>query len=372
MAIIALLASITYCFFAVIAIITSLAPDFSVFYTSAQNIINKRNIYTDTSLYTGLGYPPVSVIWFIPFALLPYQTAQAFWIIGIVVCMLLSCWISLKLVQPKHSKHSKHIYENFCFVVLLVCASFPFQFTLGMGQVNTYVFLLFLISLVFITKRKPTIAGILLGLVCMLKPQFLFFLPIVVLCRHLKTVYISISTMMIFVCFHGIYCGWDQYLMYITTYAPRLLDFSSAEPYYNQGIAAFFSRTLPLFYVKPCWILCLGFFVAVLWYKILTSKLSLVQAVALSFPVFLLIEPLSWQHHYVFLLLSFVYGWFHIKTFVGKTLLFISYILVSWNIENPQVFFASGMGSILLTHVGLGTLLLEGILLASHLRKSVI
>lgn len=310
-----------YAISSIFRITTSLAPDFSVFYDAARGLVAHQNVYT-LPMYTGLGYPPFTLLPFIPFTLLPYPLAQTIWIGSSFLLFLLCIYLSL----PKPT------IRSFCTVFIFAFLAFPTKFTLGMGQINFAALALLLLAL----RYK---SGFFLGLLFVIKPHFLLFLPLFGL-RYLLPAVLTLG-LSIFL------TGFTLYGYYFQTVVPQLMIFVGRGLYYNQGLGAFLSRLLPnaLAGELTFWISAL-LVIGGLWF-IWNKKLTLQKSILFFIPIFLLVEPLSWQHHYVFLLPVFVWLWYRTK---HRLLLLLSYVLVAINIP-----FAQGM---FLSHVFFGNVLL--------------
>jgi len=136
---------------------------------------------------------------------------------------------------------------------------------------------------------------------------------------------------------------------------PKLSAFSGREIYYNQGLSAFASRLLIYPYSFLFTLIVSTLIVVYTYWIIGVEKTSFIVSVIVFLPVFLMIEPLSWQHHYVFLLPTFVWVWITGQKTIQFIALFLaSYMLVSINIVSPQHAF----GPFILSHVLWGNILL--------------
>jgi len=321
-----------YALYSLFRIATSLAPDFSVFYDAARGLVSHQNIYT-LPMFTGLGYPPFTLLPFIPLTFLPYQFAQVMWVLFSFALFLASIYLSLLLIRKKVA------LTEYCIVFILGFLAFPTKFTLGMGQVNFLALVLLLLAM----RYK---SGVFLGFLFIMKPHFLLFLPLFFLARRWKMIVVSLVTVLISI----LLTGQNLYQYYFSNVVPQLLVFAGRGIYYNQGLGAFFSRIVPnmLAGQLTTWVslLCI---VGGLWF-IWDRRLKLEQAVLLFIPIFLLVEPLSWQHHYVFLLPVYIWLVTANKRNRHWLLLAISYVLVAINFRNPPTF--------LLSHVFFGNVLL--------------
>ncbi|MCX6794216.1 MAG: hypothetical protein NTY06_03890 [Candidatus Gottesmanbacteria bacterium] len=140
--------------------------------------------------------------------------------------------------------------------------------------------------------------------------------------------------------------------------------FSGRDLYYNQGLGSFFSRVLPLRLAGDLtqWGSLL-LVVSGLWF-VWRKRLSIIHSVFLFLPIFLLVEPLSWQHHYVFLLPVYVWvAWTLRKNIPGVVLLAFSYILVGANIAYPFALRSLPGSALLLSHVLFGNFILVSLVL---------
>lgn len=305
--------------FSLYRIITTSAPDFSVYYSASKALLQHENIYT-IPMFTGLGYPSFTLLATIPLAVLPYQGAQATWVILSFLLFLLCIYLSLQVV------HKVSIY-HFCLVFIFSFLAFPTKFTLGMGQINFIALTLLLVSL-------RSASGVLFGFAVVMKPHLFLIAP----AYGVRKAIAALGTVWIAVLVTGAVFGFWYYSYYIAHTLPPLLVFAGRDIYYNQGVGSFFSRLFPNDMSQVLTYLISALLGICAWLHIARYKLTLPVSVLVSIPLFLLVEPLSWQHHYVFLLPVFV--WLFWKTkFVW--LLFVSYVLIAINIPHSPTLFHS-------------------------------
>src|SRR5512146_3308596 len=72
-------------------------PDFSVLWLSAKDLLTGVNPYPDPRAFTPNGYPPMSLIFYLPLAFLPYQIAQAIFTLISFEALVASVFLSLKI-----------------------------------------------------------------------------------------------------------------------------------------------------------------------------------------------------------------------------------------------------------------------------------
>lgn len=333
---------------------TTYTPDASIFYTSAKDVLQHTSPYTDKTLFTAFNYPLVTAIFFIPFTFIPYFYTQ----IGLVVLnstlLEISIFLSTKLLKQKLS----WIAGFFLFCTFLLF--FPFRFTVGMGQVNMIGFVLILWSFFLWTKNRMLFSSVLFVVAICIKPILLFLLLFFLFQKSWKWLSITLLLLLGFVG-ASVFFFPKQYAMYLTTVIPHLLTVRGREVYYNQGLSGFIARlttntfiqTYVTLFLDSCVFLFTIFFglkkKPVIFFSILLTTL-------------LIIDSLSWQHHFVFLILPFITLYFFLKRKKFKqkkyaVLFLLSFVLVAVNIKNPQ-FFASFPASLILSHQLYGTLLL--------------
>lgn len=318
-------------------IISTSAPDFSVFWTSTHDLLSHRNPYTNPGLYTMNGYPPSTFIYFIPLAIIPYQLAQTIFTIINFFAVPGIVFLSFRILFKKVNLY------YFLLFLSLALVSFPTKFTLGMGQVNLIAFLLLLFSFSFYKEAKQETSGILLGAVFLLKPALGFILLFFILKMKWKIVLYSLAvpalaTLLIVVGF-----GTVPFVYWLKEIVPELSKVSGTEIYYNQGIIGFISRLTPDINIRTslATVISAGLILLVSFFTLKKRKDENLQF-TLSLTTLLLIDNLSSQHHFVWLIFPFILlskyalrlrqTWFWL-------MLFAAYFLVSWNFKNPQVFY---------------------------------
>lgn len=329
-------------------ITNSIAPDFSVFYFGAKDLIVGQNPYRDTSLFTGIGYPPMTLVFYLPLTILPYPVAQFFWLILSFLCLLGAVYLSLKISFGQFS------WEKFGMFLTFALLAFPTKFTFGMGQSNLVVLFLLLLAFSFWQGKINILAGITLGLACIVKPLFVFFLFFLVINQAWKVIFFSLLTIIIFILVSLIIINPNLYLFYLTEVIPPLLNPTGREIYYNQGIMGAVSRQITdLSQRRETFVIGSLILLGITFRVIKKSKPR--DGLAVFLPTVLLIDTLSWQHHFVWLIPPFItiYNSFRgAQKILPKLILGLSYILVAINFKEPTVFSS---------HVFWGTLILWGL-----------
>lgn len=322
--------------YSIYRIISSSAPDFSVLWLASKDLFIDKNPYLNPEIFTGVGYPPNTLLFYLPLTLIPYSVAQGVFVIGSFVATIACCYLSLEICLKKFSK------EMFFGLLALTFFSFPSKFNLGMGQNNTIALLLLLSSYYFYQKDEISLAGILFGLSFTLKTVFVFFILFFLLKKQWRLLLYSLIPLAASIVVITFTSNLELYKYYFTEMVPSLLNLAGREIYYNQGLMGFISRLNSSLETRKY--VTLGISTILV---LITSYLSVKNKKDknLSFSLFIttlpLVDTLSWQHHFVWLIFPFVV----LVTYLIKlkntylwVLLVISYFLVGWNFKNPQIF----------------------------------
>ena len=316
-------------------IITTFAPDFSVYYQAGWSIVHAKSLYVGFHAFTAYNYPPITSLIFIPFSFLPYTLAQGIFVLISAISLVFSALLCLKILKQNIS------FSSVLLIVSLSFLSFPTKFTLGMGQSNLLACFFLLSSLLFYTKKKMLLVSMFFVIACFLKPILILFVFFFLLEKQWKILF-SVFLLFLFCLLLQIAFvpkSFPDSVYYVTTVLPKLMDWHGRSVYYNQGIVGFVFRTfgenqLNLFLsdIMSVAILLISLIKA-------ATKHALGKA-ALLLATIPLIDSLSWQHHFVFLLFPFCYMFFTVYQFrnwKALALLIVSYLLVSINIKTPGV-----------------------------------
>lgn len=338
----------------VVKIGSAVTPDFGVFYDSAQNLRAGISLYSDPTLYTSFNYPPQTLLAIMPIAWIDRQSAQIIWLIMSLAALVGSIMFARRLTTRSPDQPLQAL-----FIASLAFFLFPVRFTLGMGQINLLALFFLVLSLWFVHIKSKLPAGIGLFIAWTLKPQLLILVPVFLWQGHFLVILVSFGLLVSATLFTGFWFGWENYLHYFGRVIPAISVFAGRDIYYNQGLSAVLSRLMPLSAARTfdaigsLMVVCL----TLIWQK--RNRVGWIRSVSVWLAVMLLIEPLSWQHHYVFLLPLFLETWeemHHQPWLAGCWLL--SVFLVGSNMKQPQAWAGSPGGQIWLSHVFWGNLIL--------------
>lgn len=326
-------------------------PDLSVYYNSVILLSQGNNPYLSQGLFTQVNYPPATLLLMYPLLYFSFPTASNIWTVFSVFAFLLSI-TCLYLTKPLKVK-------LLTFIVFGSVISFPFKFTLGMGQVN--LLLLFLISafLLCVVKNKKFSAAIFFSLSVVFKVFPIIFVLPVIFNKKFKIILISLGLLFLFLIFSLILINPSISIYYFKNILPPLILSPAGGIYYNQSLTGFAARLHLPQYVPELVRVILAITSLIIAFN---HRKNIFFSMSIILTMILLINSFTWQHHLVLLLLPF---YLILSNKLTKKLLFlviISYFLITFNLNNPENFANTWHGNILLSHGFIGVFLLWSIL----------
>lgn len=320
--IIILFASVLQVFLNIISLIDQQPlVDFQIYIQVAREFLTGANPYQFPYVQSIGGipfnYPPGALLFFLPFSFVDIKTAEIIFTILSFLAFLVSFLLLRKILPYKIPT------PYFILILAFLIQTFPFKFTLTLGQVNNFVLLFIIIAFVFYQKNKKLLAAIFLALASALKLYPLGLLFIFILKKDLKSAF---STFLIFIIMNIF--NPSLFMGYSINVVPMLSSLRPDETFYNQSILVFFLRLTDNFPFSRV----LSFAIII----ILLVKLTLIHQrfplVATYFTLLAIISisgPFAWQHH-----LIFVYPF--IQLFFKKPLqLFLIWLLFAFHFKDP-------------------------------------
>ncbi len=341
------------------ALFLGLYPDFSVYYYGSKYFISGKNAYEmGKNLYSGYSYPPVVLLLFVPFTMLPFASAEFLWTLLNFVFLFVSLFMLAKIFSISwHSKMS-------LLLMSLVFISFPTKFTFGMGQINIFILLLMVLSLWFLKQKKEMLSGVFLGVSLMIK-FFPILLPFYFLVKKQTTIIVGlIFSIIAAVLFMLVFVPLRTNIYFINKVVPGFFSESWKLDYYSQSLSAFVGRTFGIGEVGSMLKILLTIVViTIIFIAVIKNRKKNFESFSLQFGAIItatiLTNTFSWQHHFVWLVIPFYATLFYLKKqkFSKKyfILLIASYILVSTNLKNPEI-----VPVLFRSHVFYGSVILLG------------
>jgi len=328
-------------------------PDFNVFYYSSLDLLHGINPYQDMRLFTYFNYPISTLPIFFIFTFFSYGFASKIFLSINLLSIFAILFLTLKMVNK---------FSLFSFLLFSSAALFffPISFTLGMGQVNLMALLLLLFG-IYLDEKYDYFPGILVASAILIKPILIYFLLFFLVKKQWKIFFVSIFSLILFLLTTIRVFGFEYYTYYIHRVIPHVMDFHGREVYYNQGLLGFVSRLTVNLILRRILSFAGSIFFLILVFFARYKKVSYTNLLSIFFITLVLMDPLSWQHHFVFLIFPFIEMYFSIlKRKEAKILLVFlttSLILVATNIVNTNGF-ASFPQSLMQSHVFYGTMIL--------------
>lgn len=313
--------------------IYSLLQDFTYYYTATKLFLTGHNPYI-TFPPNSFIYPPSSLLFLSPLSFIPLEIARPIWT-GI---SLLSLYLSFHFLIK--SKISRIIAFVICILFF-----FPTKFTLGMGQINHFVLLGYVLTYHLCIQKKDLLSGLILGITASLKFVPILFIFYFLFYRRFQIVFVAVVSFLLLNLLPIIF-----YPPLLHTYISIFNSYSNiAFSYYNQSLSGALYPYSLLRFLSSIFIL---FFTLK---KLLKLPLSL-HSFSLFLTTMILLSPVSWQHHLVWLIPPIIFGLSKLSfaTIIGL-------VLISINLSNPHI-----LPYPLYYHATLGTLLLYLFLVRKH------
>lgn len=303
--------------------------DFPQYYDAVRTLLSGFNPYIRLHTFPGpFNYPPTAFLFIYWFGLLPEWWASVVWNLLSFGSYLFSVYLLLK-VQGKVS------VLKWIFVCLLVTLFFfPEKFNLGNGQINNFILLLVVLGFCLENTRSNLSAFFLsLATVVKLIPGIFLLDKIIIFDRKYlakffawSVIFLGLSFLLVPISFQTEYFGKVFF---------QAFPVGGKAVYYNQSLTGFLARSFTHAQTAQylSWLLSAGLLGLTIYrYR----RLSVAERFSALACLYLMLNPLAWQHHFVFavipLLLLFPVT---LKEKTKLVILAVSYLLISWNFKNP-------------------------------------
>lgn len=331
----------------------SVYPDFLVHYYSPSVLLSGGNPYTFSSEpFLPNVYPPVTIIFFFPPSFFPLFLAGKIWNLISLTSLILSVYLIFKT-------YKKNIFSHLGLIVLgLVFLSFPVKFTMGMGQINNLILMIIALSIYLLKKKKIIFSAFSLSFALSMK-FFPIFFPLYFLLKREWKIFISIIFFFTFLNL-SVFIIFPELVNYFYTKVFVNFLYGWKTDYFNQSLTGFLGRNFTDVYLRELTRTVISiFFVIVSFlaiYKTKNIKKLIYFHLSLLITLGLIINNFSWQHHFVFMIIPFLFMLFYLldkKYYKGLVVLFIAYLLISFNFKDPSRF-----SPLLTSHVFYGAVLM--------------
>ncbi len=322
-----------YGVFTIIRILTQFHLfDFAIYYRAVQDLGQGLSMYQDTTI--AMKYPMSAMILLTPIGWLPYNIVEKLWTMISLLSLGLSLWWLAKLL-PELKR------SNWIWIVATIILSFPYKFTLGMGQINLMILAGLVGSLYAYYLGHDIWAGILIALCAWIKITPLVLLLFFWRKGRYKTIMTAIVVYIVGWVLAGQIWGYEVVREFFVEVIPSISTMGNYV-YYNQALTGLIARlgiegNLAV-------IINYGLFVVMLTTSyMMTSRYKATSSREItSFGLFLISmilgSGLAWQHYFVWTIIPFV-GIYAMTWQFSKQNIYacigVAYILIAMNIKHP-------------------------------------
>jgi alpha-1,2-mannosyltransferase len=276
--------------------------DFDVYLMGARQVFN-GHLYTSylASPKLPFTYPPIAALMFTPFTVASRITAQVIWAVISAVLLLALLGCSLRVARPSSRRSDVVLWS--LIMALPAMALNPISMTFNLGQINLLLALLVLADLTNIISAKHSVPrGTLTGIAAALKLTPLVFVLFLFATKQIRTGCVALITfcvgaaIMLIVAPSEAWSYWTKYMfdahrvggvLYTSNQSLRSMIFRFSHGHVPQGLLVFFVLLVGL----------VGLTTAVWAYRASSPLL----AILLSAVTGLLISPITWAHHLVWI-----------------------------------------------------------------------
>jgi hypothetical protein len=186
--------------------------DFKVYDTAATKILAGENLYRgDIDGFYKYKYSPVSALYFIPFALLPFPAAKVAYRILLSFLVCVGFYLAISLAQSDFKDEAGS--TNTIILLAALVLGVHIERELHLGQVN-HLLLVEYLGIAFLWQRgKTTLSALIWADSIYIKPFGLIFLPYFIIKRQLKMVITFLIFTSTFACMPIPICGFSGALI---------------------------------------------------------------------------------------------------------------------------------------------------------------
>jgi Glycosyltransferase family 87 len=273
--------------------------DLSIYLWGGNAVTHGLRLYLIQSRANWFTYPPFAAALFTPLAALPAVVVDVAWELASAAALAWSCVLALKLAGWRTSKTVTAAVVGACFLLE------PVYHTLYLGQVNLLLLALVMTD-IWRTARGRT-AGLGVGLAAAVKLTPAIFIVLLLLTRRTRSAVIAAATFA-----SCALAGWLVDPSASRLYWTRLFyDTSRVSPTYisNQSPYAAAARILGGVSHVGLWYLAIPLILGALGLAVATTlarRDDWLGAAAVTGTTGLLVCPISWTHHWVWIIPALV------------------------------------------------------------------
>lgn len=321
--------------------------DFANYYFFSKQLREGQNIYelTNTELtqlyqkshipthIAGKAeYSPIFFFMMIPFSHLSFWSANLVWLLLNHIALIACMWFSALIINPR----TQHHFLSLSFLVVIFFASQPLLENIGIGQINILILLpLTVICYLQQHHKQHLLAGVFLGFILLLKPQFGLLLLFFLIKRNYSFCISAFISFIVLRVIGVITCGLSIEVSYWKNLLNNIYYISSGINVFNLSLKEVFNRLFfeirpqsyaILFYVVTSLTLCFFTFLRILRDEdrnFLAEYSSLICLI-------LIVSPLTEEHHLILANLPIAIAICNLKAERSNVvLLMLSFLLIA-------------------------------------------
>jgi alpha-1,2-mannosyltransferase len=215
--------------------------DFKVYYFASQLTKNGENPYktsliqevltaNDQPLWaTRFLYPMTFALLFVPFTFFSLESATYIWLLFNALLIVFSFYLLDKIIKNKN-----HLIWLITSVAIFAFFN-PLYYTLKLGQINIVILVLLMLALLFWLKKDEKkiyayLAGVILGIVTLIKIFPIIIILYLLLKKQYKIVLIAFITILILTACSGLIVGFDKEMQYYFKKLPAVFNWVPVAP----------------------------------------------------------------------------------------------------------------------------------------------
>ncbi len=187
--------------------------DYTHFYHAARAMLDGKDIYASG---TGEGYiyPPLLAFLYQPLAWFDFDTSCRLWLVIGALLSLLATWVGARECVRRIIAGAGWDHAFLVFVLITALMTDKVRAELRMGQTNVILFLMMVLAMRWI-DRRPSLAGLALGLAFNIKYLPIVLLPWMIVRRRWAAAGWYVGSIVLFTFLPSASTGWGTNLRYL-------------------------------------------------------------------------------------------------------------------------------------------------------------
>ncbi len=216
--------------------------DYNVFYQAGRHFSQDLDLYDRTDNMRNFYYPPFAAFIFQALTVVPFRiSANIFFLINVLVLFPLAVWMLFSILENLGYDRRKVRWP----VILATVASLRFFWNnLNMFQMNFVVFTIILAGILYMSRKKPSVAAVLFTLATFIKVYPVFFVFYIFAVKRTKAVFLAIAVTGIFCIVapsvqRGLTAGVKDHITYYKTFLTEFGEGKVVDIGMNHTLRAF-------------------------------------------------------------------------------------------------------------------------------------